>query len=38
MISSNLTQEDRLQTRIAKAFCVKKTDENLVDTIVNYER
>lgn len=38
MMSSNLTQEDRLQTRIAKAVCMEKTDENLVDTITNYER
>lgn len=32
------TREDRFEARIAKVFWVEKTDKNLVDIIVNYEK
>ncbi len=38
IMSSYLTREDRFEARIAKVFWVEKTDKNLVDIIVNYEK
>lgn len=38
MMSSSLTQADRLQTRIARVGCVEKTDSNLLNVITNYRK
>ncbi len=36
IMSSYLTCEDRFNAKMLSVFCVEKTDENLVDIIVNY--
>ncbi len=36
IMSSYLTCEDRFNAKMLRVFCVEKTDENLVDIIVNY--
>ncbi len=38
IMSSYLTREDRFEAQMAKVFWVEKTDKNLVDIIVNYEK
>ena len=37
-MSSYLTREDRFEAQMAKVFWVEKTDKNLLDIIVNYEK
>ncbi len=36
IMSSYLTCEDHFNAKMLRVFCVEKTDENLVDIIVNY--
>lgn len=37
LLSSDLTEENRIQAKVSNAYCLEKTEQDLVDRILQYE-